>query len=277
MNWKRASGTEGNVQGFGFCEYSDSEGAQRAVRLLHGFLINEKPLVVRLDPKAQEKLNEFLKKEGLESKELSEDAKEEDETVKKELLQLLKEHEAELAKEMSDFKQKKLLQPKDAKGEDLSGLDMEDDKRNLIHREIGKFRDTYKKYDKEKEDEKKKKEEDRTRRKRDRSRSRDKEDKPKNEKQRVHSSEDRDSLSPLDEDQLILKRRQEKRSREKELSFRKRLSNWEKREKRKAEEYEAYKKKEKKEASELEAQKLKLKQFLQDYDDDKYAYSSFIF
>lgn len=269
MNWKRASGTEGKVQGFGFCEYSDSEGAQRAVRLLHGFEIDGKPLVVRLDPKAQEKLNEFLKKEGLESKELSDDDKEEDEVVKKELAQLLKEHEQELAKEMSDFKQKKSAQPKDAKSEDLSGLDMEDDKRNLIHREIDKFRDTYKKYDKVKEDEKKRKEEDRARRKRDRSNSRD--DKFKGEKHRAHSSDERDSLSPLDEDQLILKRRQEKRSREKESSFRKRLSNWEKREKRKAKEYQIEKEKEDRRIESMEVEKQKLKQFLQDYDDDKYV------
>lgn len=152
-------------------------------------------------------------------------------------------------------------------------MELEEDKRNLIHREIDKFRDTYKKYDEE--EEKRNKDDDKSRDKRrydDPGRTqRGLKNKYRDRNRRSQSIEGNfdHSKSPIDEEKLLIKRHQEKINREKEISYQRRLKDWELRERRKFKDYEKakYREYETKEDQEIERQKLK--QFLQDYNDDK--------
>jgi RNA-binding protein 25 len=46
VNWKRVQGANGKLQAFGFCEYENPEGTLRCIRLLNGWQIQDKKLVV---------------------------------------------------------------------------------------------------------------------------------------------------------------------------------------------------------------------------------------
>ncbi|XP_075723118.1 RNA-binding protein 25 isoform X1 [Rhipicephalus microplus] len=59
VSWKRVQGANGWLQGFGFCEYGDPESAMRAIRILHDWEIGDKKLVVKVDAKTKEKLDEY--------------------------------------------------------------------------------------------------------------------------------------------------------------------------------------------------------------------------
>ena len=116
-HWKRVQGPNGKLQAFGFCEYCDAEAAMRAIRLLHEFEIADKKLIVRVDAKTQEKLDEYLKSKNSNSskeskndtdssqkaeEELDSFTKEEDRKVKSQLVLVLKEHEIELTKDQPE-------------------------------------------------------------------------------------------------------------------------------------------------------------------------------
>ena len=62
INWKRVQGTNGKLQAFGFCEYDNPEFTLRCIRLLNGYEIGEKKLLVKVDQKTKELLSEHLKK-----------------------------------------------------------------------------------------------------------------------------------------------------------------------------------------------------------------------
>ena len=109
----------------------------RAIRLLHNFEIADKKLIVRVDAKTQEKLDEYRKSKNnhssneTESKNdhdssqnaevLDSSTKEEDRIVRNHLLIVLKEHEIELSKDhpetKSVSKNRYTAAPKDAKPE----------------------------------------------------------------------------------------------------------------------------------------------------------------
>lgn len=116
-HWKRVQGPNGKLQAFGFCEYCDAEAAMRAIRLLHDFEIADKKLIVRVDAKTQEKLDEYLKSKNSNSskeskndtdssqnaeEELDSFTKEEDRKIKSQLILVLKEHEIELTKDLPE-------------------------------------------------------------------------------------------------------------------------------------------------------------------------------
>lgn len=46
-------------QAFGFCEYAIPDAAARAIRILHDMLIGDKKLVVKVDAKTKDVLDEF--------------------------------------------------------------------------------------------------------------------------------------------------------------------------------------------------------------------------
>lgn len=96
-NWKRIQGPDGKLQAFGFCDYTDQESAMRAIRLLHNYEIADKKLIVRVDAKTQEKLDEYRKNEQRSQSE--EDEKEEDRIIRGHLYTILKEHEIELSRD----------------------------------------------------------------------------------------------------------------------------------------------------------------------------------
>ena len=62
LNWKRVEGTNGKLQAFGFCEYDNPQFTLRCIRLLNGYEIAEKKLLVKVDQKTRELLGEYLRK-----------------------------------------------------------------------------------------------------------------------------------------------------------------------------------------------------------------------
>ncbi|CAF4139592.1 unnamed protein product [Adineta steineri] len=62
VNWKRVQGANGKLQAFGFCEYENPEGTLRCIRLLNGWQIQDKKLVVKVDTKTKAILDEYKKK-----------------------------------------------------------------------------------------------------------------------------------------------------------------------------------------------------------------------
>jgi len=103
-SWKRVQGANGKLQGFGFCEYSDAESAMRAIRLLHEFEIADKKLVVKVDAKTKEKLDDYLKENpnasnSTDSDNIDENTSKEDSELVVQLQNILKEHEIELSRD----------------------------------------------------------------------------------------------------------------------------------------------------------------------------------
>ena len=102
-SWKRVQGANGKLQGFGFCEYSDAESAMRAIRLLHEFEIADKKLVVKVDAKTKEKLDNYLKEKNpnsnSESNSIDENTSKEDAELVIHMQNILKEHETELSRD----------------------------------------------------------------------------------------------------------------------------------------------------------------------------------
>lgn len=72
-----------------------------------------------------------------------------------------------------------------------------------------------------------------------------------------------------DEEEIQEKRRLERRLREKEASYQKRLRNWEARELRKSKDYVKYEMKQEMRKEDEVKEMRGLKQFLEDYDDDR--------
>ncbi|XP_054719030.1 RNA-binding protein 25-like [Uloborus diversus] len=198
LNWKRVQGANGKLQAFGFCEYGDPESALRAMRLLHDYELGEKKLVVKVDGKTKEKLDEYKanklskvqdedekkteekedsnKEEGETSDDaLDEMTKQRDNTIMTSLQLLVNAHALELKKPSDDKDIPPPLpvvvpldKPQNSgnnspkprsdyerlKKNELDEMDLEEDKKSLIHREIDKFRDTYKRAEEEKEKDK---------------------------------------------------------------------------------------------------------------------------
>ncbi|KAG8185834.1 hypothetical protein JTE90_024808 [Oedothorax gibbosus] len=194
LNWKRVQGANGKLQAFGFCEYGDPESALRAMRLLHDYELGEKKLVVKVDGKTKEKLDEYkasktaknpdeedkekVKEEKPEKEEsnkeegeasddaLDEATKQKDEAIMNNLRGLINAHSYELTKPYDNDKDipppiiivnqpekvkntennspKPRVDYKRVEKNELDEMDLEEDKKSLIHREIDKFRDTYK-------------------------------------------------------------------------------------------------------------------------------------
>ena len=151
--WKRVQGANGKLQGFGFCDFGDPESAMTAIRILNDLEIGDKKLVVKADGKAKSEIQEYLKQKNpnasTDDDNIDDETKKQDEKLKLEIAELLKEHEGELSREKEDSKStaRKSASNRgngDVKGENLDDMEMEEEKRSLINREIDKFRDTYK-------------------------------------------------------------------------------------------------------------------------------------
>jgi len=327
-NWKRIKGPNGKLQAFGFCDYAEAESALRAIRLLNEFEIGDKKLLVRVDTKTQEKLDSYAKenKSNDDASNTEEDSKSKDDKALELINGLLKESEADLmSKSTSDennsndnqlqsqlqSNQKQQI-PAEPNLQNFSDMDIEDEKKTLIHREIGKFRNTYKKQDEEKEkleaERAREREFRKERERRDRDRERDRRERDRRDRDRLTPSRKLDSMNSnssmryerdrdrerdrydrndriermerierneremssrsYEDEETVEQRRQLREERKKELSYQKRLKDWESREDRKRRQYEKdqYRQIEKKKEEEKEL--LKLKQFLEDYNDD---------
>lgn len=152
-NWKR-------VSTFGFCEYDGPKSGARAVRLLHDFEVDGKKLVAKVDAKNQELLNiakdEENKKSDANNTRSSDVANEKknDELTVETLNQILEEFKEELkaansAEASNAHPRSKQITP---------SIEIEEGKRDLINKEIGRFRKYAEEEEAKKEKDKKKRE-----------------------------------------------------------------------------------------------------------------------
>jgi RNA-binding protein 25 len=56
------AGPSGKMQGFGFCDFDNPVATLRVIRLLNGYEIADKKLLVKVDQKTQELLSDYIKK-----------------------------------------------------------------------------------------------------------------------------------------------------------------------------------------------------------------------
>ncbi|KAI4802431.1 hypothetical protein KUCAC02_020268 [Chaenocephalus aceratus] len=155
LSWKRVQGASGKLQAFGFCEYKEPESTLRALRLLHDLNIGDKSLLVKVDAKTKAQLDEWKAKKKTangtkkaedggddEEEALDEETKKKDQITKGAIDGLMQEYASELNAPSQDEDSQRRKRRKEKKEEDdLNTIDMEDDKRDLISREISKFRD----------------------------------------------------------------------------------------------------------------------------------------
>ena len=193
-SWKRVQGATGKLQAFGFCEFGNPDSGLRAIRILHDWEIADKKLVVKVDAKTKGVLEDHKKKKRKaflgEEKEKQADKdnvkeseyvdpamRKEDEITRDRIKSIIKEHSKDMNSYIGSGGDKRSRRPQhhqqqettDEDGrstrltgpkESLDDVDLEDGKRDIINREIGKFRETMKIREAEKEAEKKKREKD---------------------------------------------------------------------------------------------------------------------
>uniref|UniRef100_A0A4W5QID6 RNA binding motif protein 25 n=1 Tax=Hucho hucho TaxID=62062 RepID=A0A4W5QID6_9TELE len=314
LSWKRVQGASGKLQAFGFCEYKEPESTLRSLRLLHELLLGDKKLLVKVDAKTKAQLEEWKakkKSDGLkeeeeeEEEDLDEDTKHRDQIVKGAIEGLIREYGSELNAPSQDGdnqprKKKREKKEEVVASEDINVMEMEDDKRDLISREISKFRDTHKKLEEEKgKKEQERQEIDKDRRERDKERERERERRDRErEKERNDNNKERErdrdrdridrELFELyvsacrersrdekkhdreeDQEEAYERRKLERKMRDKEAAYQERLKNWEIRERKKARDYDKENQREEERRHEMTKEGKRLKEFLEDYDDDR--------
>lgn len=175
VSWKR-------VQAFGFCEFGNPESGLRAIRLLHDMEIGNKKLVVKVDAKTKTVLDEYkaerrrklrgrspLQDEVVDEDDyMDETMKQADKATMDRIVSTIEDYEsdmnnyaaqvakAERAKTSAENKERKMSRTQeklmkmsqDGGHQDapllLDDVDIEEGKRDLITREIGKFREIMK-------------------------------------------------------------------------------------------------------------------------------------
>ncbi|XP_056150076.1 RNA-binding protein 25b isoform X2 [Lampris incognitus] len=317
LSWKRVQGVSGKLQAFGFCEYKEPESTLRALRLLHDLQIGDKNLLVKVDAKTKAQLDEWKAKkktangkektaeEGGEDEDemLDEETKKKDQIIKGAIDGLMREHANELnAPSQDDDSHRRKRKKEKKEEEDINAIDMEEDKRDLISREISKFRDTHKKLEEEKDkrekerlefererrDREKERERERERRDREREKERERERERERDRRTKERERERDRSSDRsrsrersrdrekdkkreqeDEEEAYERRKLERKLRDKEAAYQERLKNWELRERKKARDYAKEAEREDERRREMIKEGKRLKEFLEDYDDDR--------
>ncbi|CAB1343124.1 unnamed protein product [Coregonus sp. 'balchen'] len=314
LSWKRVQGASGKLQAFGFCEYKEPESTLRALRLLHELPIGAKKLLVKVDAKTKAQLDEFKAKKKSstngngkaeaedgkveeEEEVIDEDAKRRDQVVKGAIDGLIREYASELNAASNDESPHRRKKKEKKEEEDINAIDgLEDDKRDLISREISKFRDTHKKLEEEKDKKEKEraefererrerdKERERERERRDREREKEREKERERERERDRERDrgdrdrDRDRNRTKEREREREWERERSRDRSKDRSQSREVSRDRDKDKKRDQEdeeevYERRRLERKlrdKEAAYQETKESKrLKEFLEDYDDDR--------
>ncbi|THD19506.1 RNA-binding protein 25 [Fasciola hepatica] len=265
LTWKRVQGASGKLQAFGFCEYEDPESTMRCVRLLNGFALGEKKLLVKVDPKTEDLLAEYRKKKektgeegtlGATAEEVDSSTQRDDDGVKAALQAIVKENESLLDGSES---------PRNKENYSEGPRHLKEDQNESATRRV-KPRDNerssglqlYSSYvDGDRRDYRR----DKSRRSRSRS--------PDGKRSRGKSQ-------VLDEEEEAIRKKLERKLREKEESYQKvgshqislRLKQWESRERKKTAEYDHEREHERRRQKELQVEAQRLREFFEDYNDD---------
>uniref|UniRef100_A0A672JJN9 RNA binding motif protein 25a n=1 Tax=Salarias fasciatus TaxID=181472 RepID=A0A672JJN9_SALFA len=228
LSWKRVQGASGKLQAFGFCEYKEPESTLRALRLLHELLLGDKKLLVKVDAKTKAQLDEWKAKKksangvrtswAEEEEVLDEETVRRDQVVKSAIEVLIREYSSELNAPSQDPDSQPRKKRKEKKEEeDINAMEMEDDKRDLISREISKFRDTHKKLEEEKgKKEKERLELERERRERDKERERERERRDREKEKERERERDKERERDRDRDRERERERERERTKERE-------------------------------------------------------------
>lgn len=172
-------GASGKLQAFGFCEFKEPDSALRALRLLQGYLLANKSLLIKVDDNAQTIIEQWKKRVGVAQDSdgmdvLSPQVKNRDEAVRTDLKHLLREYATDLIvddeedeivinekpsknsdekrhshKSDTDRDSKKSSSGKGdskSKGDDISKEDY-GEKKDIIVDQIHQFRESQKRYD----------------------------------------------------------------------------------------------------------------------------------
>uniref|UniRef100_H2ZHU4 RRM domain-containing protein n=1 Tax=Ciona savignyi TaxID=51511 RepID=H2ZHU4_CIOSA len=147
FTWKRVQGASGKLQAFGFCEYRDPESALRAICILHDFQLGDKKLLVKVDAKTQDLIDEWKKRKGIE--ENNEDGSPIEPSGVEEARSAIEVLHIEYAGELNTPKLESekldtLQQHKREHPTNLNELELEEHQKNFISKEIRSFRETQK-------------------------------------------------------------------------------------------------------------------------------------
>ncbi|XP_068906585.1 RNA-binding protein 25-like [Tenebrio molitor] len=145
ISWKK-------VKAFGFCELAGPDAGLRAVRLLHDLMVGDKRLVAKVDAKTKTVFDEYKAERRKKEKGSSPLQDEPEEDVLDEETQALDAVAVERIKqiineyqdEMNNFELKKEEEVIEKCHKVLEEADVEEEKGDLITREIGKFREIMK-------------------------------------------------------------------------------------------------------------------------------------
>jgi len=157
--WKRVQGASGKLQAFGFCEYKDPESALRAIHILHDYQLGEKKLLVKVDAKTQTQIDEWKSEKGVVKDDMGSDSFKL--TGVEEARSLLASLMLEYANELSTSKDNEepteddevllahnrecpTVRESNNIEENLDTLDIEDEQKTYISKEIRSFRESQK-------------------------------------------------------------------------------------------------------------------------------------
>ncbi|CAK9301208.1 unnamed protein product [Gordionus sp. m RMFG-2023] len=156
ISWKRVQGVGGKLQAFGFCEFDDPEATLRSIRLLHTFDLGGKKLMVKVDAKSKEKLREYrlnkrkdggsLNNSGDSKAETDEEifkpdvnAVKRDNNILHEIKKLIKENAHEFVKTAEDELQ--ATKEKLNKTQKIGNIALDEEKTDVISKEILRFKE----------------------------------------------------------------------------------------------------------------------------------------
>ncbi|CAM4726232.1 unnamed protein product [Leuciscus chuanchicus] len=231
LSWKRVQGASGKLQAFGFCEYKEPESTLRALRLLHELQVGDKKLLVKVDAKTKAQLETWKAsqrrrngapqtveepKDEEEEEVLDEETKRRDQMVKGAIDSLIREYSSELSASSQDAEAHQRKKRREKKEDDINAMELEDDKRDLISREISKFRDTHKKLEEEKEKEKQQIEKERRERDKEREREKERRDREREKERERERQKEREKERERERDRE--RERNKEKEREKERS-----------------------------------------------------------
>lgn len=142
ISWKK-------VKAFGFCELAGPDAGLRAVRLLHDLMVYDKRLVAKVDAKTQAVLDEYkaernkkLRSSPLQDEHEEDELDEETQYLDSMSRERIKQILADFQEDMKNYDHKKEVMT--AWNKVLAEAEVEEEKRDLISREIGKFREIMK-------------------------------------------------------------------------------------------------------------------------------------
>ncbi|XP_052007025.1 RNA-binding protein 25 [Xyrauchen texanus] len=226
LSWKRVQGASGKLQAFGFCEYKEPESTLRSLRLLHELQVGDKKLLVKVDAKTKAQLDTWkanqkrsngtpqFREDATAEEVLDDETKRRDQMVKGAIDSLIREYSSELTASSQDAEAHQRKKRREKKENDINAMEMEDDKRDLISREISKFRDTHKKLEEEKDRERQQVEKDRGDRDKERERERERRDRERDKERERERQKEREKERERERDRERTKEKEKEREKE---------------------------------------------------------------